>query len=398
MTLAAVVLLAAAAGLLGSCAPSGPPSSGPPSSGPRIAIAKWFDNHAAAISITYDGWPDPMAPVDDLAADLGLMLDYQLVTQRYVKRDDLPDWVEHDLTDLIPHAVPGVVLDHVADHPSALLPPGFSYFGHGHWHVDHDTLTYAQAYESFRLCFEFMERMGLKPVAYAYPRGGGTKTEVQRALADAGFLAGRLGEGAFPYIVPDAETAPQNWYGLPTVVMESYDFQQCDGCINDTAELTPILDTALERTAWIIPMYHSIGRSGWGFYRFEDFRRDMQAVADRDFWAASMNDVALYIRERETAAAAMDTTEQDGVTTAIRVTLSDGLDNDRFDQPLTLIFTPPADWRGRPVRVTQNGRLVDWVFPDTETVLVSLPPDEEPYVLEPFHDPHSGAGAKPAGE
>ena len=77
------------------------------------------------------------------------------------------------------------------------------------------------------------------------------------------------------------------------------------------------------------------------------------------------------------------------MTTAISVTLSDGLDNDRFDQPLTLIVTPPADWRGRPVRVTQNGRHVEWIFPDAETaqtVLVSLPPDEESFVLEPFRN------------
>ncbi len=85
----------------------------------------------------------------------------------------------------------------------------------------------------------------------------------------------------------------------------------------------------------------------------------------------------------------MDATEQDGVTTAISVTLSDGLDNDRFDQSLTLIVTPPADWRGRLVRVTQNGRHVEWIFPDAETaqtVLVSLPPNEESFVLEPFRN------------
>ena len=77
------------------------------------------------------------------------------------------------------------------------------------------------------------------------------------------------------------------------------------------------------------------------------------------------------------------------MTTAISVTLSDGLDNDRFDQPLALIVTPPADWCGRLVRVTQNGRHVEWIFPDAETaqtVLVSLPPNEESFVLEPFRN------------
>ena len=209
--LVTVALLAATAGCLDA---RQRPGDDPGAAGPRVAVAKWFDNHAAAISITYDDWPDPAWPVDDLASHLGLALDYELVTQRHVRREELPALgVEHDLTDLIPDVVPGVVFDYVPDHPSAALPAGGSYFGHGHWHVDHDVLTYDQAYESFRLCFEIMERLGLAPVAYGYPRGGGSKADVKRALADAGFLAGRLSGGSSPYIVPGAEKTPENWYG-----------------------------------------------------------------------------------------------------------------------------------------------------------------------------------------
>ena len=43
--------------------------------------------------------------------------------------------------------------------------------------------------------------------------------------------------------------------------------------------------------------------------------------------------------------------------------LSDGLDNERFDQPLTLIFTLPPEWVGQPVHITQNERHIDWIFP-----------------------------------
>ncbi len=354
-----------------------------------IAIAKWFDNHAGAISITYDDWPDANHPVDDFVLDMGLVLDFEMVTQGY--SDQVPDWVEHDLTELIPHAVPGVVLskfeDQLIESNLALTAHGFGFYGHGHWHVNHDVLTYAQAYDSFRLCFEVMRTLGLKPVAYAYPRGAGRKEETRRALADAGFLSGRLAEpaGQSPYIVPDAATTPEDWFLLPALTMESYDFQQCDGCINNTEELLPFLDAAIEKTAWIIPMYHNIGRTtGWGPYGWEDFQEDVRAIAARDFWVAPMNDVVLYIREREKAVVEMEATERDGTTEQIHLNLSDGLDNERFDQPLTLIFTPPPDWAGLPVHVTQGGRHIDWIFPQAgEATTFSLLPDERPYILKP---------------
>ena len=357
---------------------------------PRISIAKWFDDHAAAISITYDSAPSVRRLVDDFVLEQGLVLDYEMVTQIYAG-GQIPDWVKNDLTKLIPDVVPGRVFNQLSDYRIAsnlsLTSYGFGFFGHGHWHVNHDVLTYAQAFDSFRLCFEVMEKLGLKPVAYGYPHGAGDEEETQRALADAGFLAGRAAStpsGQLPYIVPDSAMTPANWFYLPALYMESYDFQQCEHCINNTEELVPILDTALEQTAWIISMYHNIGRyEGWGFYRWDDFRQDMQAIAARDFWVAPMNDIVLYIREREKAVVEMETMEQDGRTEQIRVTLSDGLDNERFDQPLTLMFTPPPDWAGRPVHIAQNGQHVDWIFPDAETVLVSLRPNEAPYILKP---------------
>ena len=373
-------------------------ASEPPPAAPALTIAKWFDDHAAAISITYDGVSGAPNRIDELVLDEGLVLDYEIVTQRYL--DQVPDWVEHDLTELVPDVVPGDIYQPMTDaaieHSLSLTAHGFGFFGHGHWHVDHDALTYAQAYDSFRLCFEVMEDLGLEPVAYAYPRGAGGEAETQQALADAGFLAGRLSFpalGQTPYIVPEAATAPENWFFLPGLTMESIRFRECEWCINDTSELVPILDQALARTAWIIPVYHNIGRgAGWGFYEWEDFEGDVRAIAARDFWVAPMNDVVLYLRERERAEAAMQEApmqviERDGLTRRIAFVLADGLDDDRFDQPLTLRFRRPADWFGAPLEVTQNGRLVARIAAFAETAAISLPPNEEPYVVQPSHPP-----------
>ena len=391
------VLVNATLGLHWSCAWAAAPA---PSSAPALSIAKWFDNRSAAVSITYDAPPRPDSPVDGLASELGLVLDYEMVTQRHIDR--VPDWVEHDLTELVGRTVPGKLKKRAEErhieYGRRLVAQGFGYFGHGHWHVVHDALTYAQALDSFRLCFRVMEQLRLKLVAYGYPGGSGHEEETQRALAEAGFLAGRLAglqHGQSPYIAPHSAKAPENWFYLPALAMDG-DHRRCPDCINNTEELLSILDTALERKAWVIPVYHKIGRDGkaQASYPWQRFEKDMRAIAERDFWVAPMNDVVLYLREREKAEATLEAVAENGLTRRIEVVLADGLDNDRFDQPLTLILNPPSDWDGLPVSITQNGRLVDWVFADGRTVLISLLPNEAPYILRPWRSaPNSAAPA-----
>ena len=137
--------------------------------------------------------------------------------------------------------------------------------------------------------------------------------------------------------------------------MQSIEFEGCDNCINDNDELTPILDEALARTAWVILTYHSIGQRHWGWYDWDEFRKDVQSIAARDFWTASMNDITLYVRERENAVITVEPVEGSAGTESIEITLSDGLDNVRFNQPLTILFDQPTDWVGRPFTVSQNG-------------------------------------------
>lgn len=373
-----------------------------PSSGPEIAIAKWFDNATAAISITYDANSYTAPEINRFVAEQGMVLDYELISRRFWEQP-LPDWIDHDLMRRISRGGGmesyAMASDAEIEHLAVQTAAGMGYFGHGHWHVNHDALTYDEAYQSFRLCYEIMEGLGLPPVAYGYPRGAGHEPETQQAVADAGFLAARLGSQgsrirflparlaglADPYIVPDADVAPENWYALPTVIMESYDFQQCDICTNNTRELIPILDGTLKKTAWTILMYHSIDNyAGYGYYEWNDFRNDMRAIAERDFWVAPMNQVVLYVREREKATVEMDVVERSGLTERIVLTLSDGLDNARFNQPLSLLLTPPADWVGMPVRITPSGQDVGWrAWPNVDGVLlVSVPPNGKPYLVE----------------
>lgn len=365
------VLVALAAALLACTVTAAPEAT--PAAPLNAVIAKWHNNHTAAISINYDivARRDIVAEVNDYALEQGVVLDYELVTG-YPYDGDKP-------------VFSGPADAKLAYLKSELLPQGFGYFGHGHNHINHDELSYGEALESFQTCYAVMEDWGLKPVAYAYPRNGGQERETQQALAAAGFLSGRLittRERDF-YHLADSELAPENWFALGSVEMQSLEFDNCGACVNDNGELVPILDQALELGAWVILTYHNIGRpEGWGWYDGEEFRKDVRAVAGRDFWNAPLNDITLYARERERAAIAI--TAIGNYRTAagyVELTLADGLDNGRFDQPLTVLFEQPAEWVGKTFTVAQDDIVVGEFRFDTRRAMISLLPNERPYTL-----------------
>ena len=338
----------------------------------NASIAKWFDNHAAAISITNDDWPIPgrEPDIDSYVLEQGLVMGYEVVTGNSFHGERIFSGPEDE---------------RIAYLMSELVPRGFSYFGHGHDHIDHDELSYEEALESFQANYDTMIDWGMKPVAYAYPRSAGHEAETQRALEASGFLSGRL-QTLDPekfYNIPGSQPAPDNWFGLQALEMQSIEFEGCDGCINDNDELTPVLDKALARTAWVILTYHSIGQTHWGWYDWGEFRKDVQSIAARDFWTASMNDITLYVRERENAVITVEVIEGSAGTESIEITLSDGLDNVRFNHPLTILFDQPTDWVGRPFTVSQDGELLAELVFDTAAAMLSLKPNERPYTLLP---------------
>ena len=372
-TLGAAALLLGVIVLAVGCQGRTPTLAPTPTPAPLNAtVAKWFDNHTAAISITNDDWPirgrEP--DIDGYVLEQGLIMGYEVTTGNSFNGDPIFSGPEDE---------------RIAYLMSELVPQGFSYFGHGHNHVDHDVLSYEEALESFQANYDTMIEWGMTPVAYAYPRSAGHEAETQQALADAGFLSGRLvsRDASDAYNIPWNQRAPDNWFGLISMEMQSIEFEGCGNCTNNNAELTPILDEALARTAWVILTYHSIGQRYWGWYAWDEFRKDVQSIVARDFWTASMNDITLYVRERENVALLVEPVKGGAGTESIAITLSDGLDNVRFNHPLTVLFDQPADWVGRPFTVTQDGETLTELVFDTEAVMLSLLPNERPYLLRP---------------
>jgi len=328
-------------------------------------IQKWYDGHTAAVSITNDNGTPSMETekeVQDFLLSENIRVDYELVTENYLQDSAALNFLLQ------------------------IVKNGFGYFGHGHKHINHDALSYDESYNSFKTCYETMKQFGLKPVAYAYPGGWGYHLRTRTALAEAGFLCGRKFEQLDhknPFIVPDTLSEPKDWFALPTLVMQSYRYDACYACINNTSELIPYLNECLEKTAWLILTYHSIGfYDGYGFYEIEDFKTDMLAVKARDFWNVSMNRAVLYLKEKKNAGLTVKWIKNkfDDVEKII-INLDDNLPDDYFDQPLTISFDIPDNWINRELSLYINGDPVDHFSFNSSKAKISVIPTETSYEL-----------------
>lgn len=327
----------------------------------HVQVAKWPENRAGAISITYDGWAmgDAGRAARQILENRGLRTDYEMVTATY---DEHPEMGAFLL--------------------GKLLPAGYGYFGHGHTHINHDAASYNEALKSFRTCYEEMKKMGLNPIAYAYPYGAGREEKTMRALKDSGFLSGRWHDSkdsVFPYVTPGNQLVPEKWFGLPCLVMQDLHAKGESRVCNNHRELLPYLRYAREHRAWLILTYHSIGDpDSYGFYSLEEFRKDADAISKSDFHAGSMNQITAYMYERNQAQLALSQLS-DG---RFELVLSDGLPNARFSVPLTLVVHWPKQMQGKWFRFSKNGKLLMNGWCKDSPTLVNVMPDEKSFQVE----------------
>ncbi len=333
---------------------------------PDPVIAKWYNNCSAAISLTYDdGRPKSRVNevVNKFVLENGLTMDYELVTYNYIHKPKLKE-------NLL----------------ERMIPAGLGYFGHGHTHVNHDRLSYEEALKSFKQCYDAMREFGLKPVAFAYPYGAGKEAKTKKALGEAGFLSGRLHFSEkmnTPYIVPGLLTEPDDWFGLPTLVMQDYVFNHCKRCVNNNEQLVPYLDEAIREKAWIILTYHAIGnKKKYGFFQYDEFQKNIYAIKERNFWNASLNAITLYIRERLNAIVKIVPIFNHHKVEEMHITVSDNLPNNIYDQPLTVMFHIPKEWVNETIALVEKGQTVKTYVYLSIDVMISLQPDETVRILK----------------
>lgn len=327
-------------------------------------IAKWYQNKQAAISITYDTGAIESPTVQGTTQDVlsrGLTYDFEFVNTSL--------WASK--------------IDYIMDF---CIPNNIQFFGHGARHINHDALTYEEVFASATICADTMSALGLKVVSFAYPGGFGHEEETQRAVRDGGFYSARNHhpkDHKNPYIMPDSASAPTNWFSLPSLVMQDIEYAQNEWAINNTEDLIPFLDRTLSKKAWLILTYHAIGSPppAYGFYNLQNFLSDLDAIQERDFWNASMNDITAYTYERAAAVVWDSVTHNDSEIDEILLRLEDNLDDYTFDHELTLNIILPDTWRGSAIHIIEDGEITDVMSVDSSMVSVNLLPNNQIYTI-----------------
>ncbi|GJQ61347.1 MAG: hypothetical protein SCALA702_04000 [Melioribacteraceae bacterium] len=325
-----------------------------------ISVAKWFNNHTAAITLTYDasiGNISRTMLAVDAVIERDMIMDLEMVTAKYSEPENAH------------------YLDFIRDE---MIPKGIGFFGHGHEHINHDELGYKDAYNSFSLCYELMSNWGLNPVTYAYPHARGYKGTTQLAVKRAGFIAARgytLDEDEF-LICPNEKTEPENWFYLPCVGMaKEYEYW-----VQSNTELTPHLQRAVDNTAWIMLMYHSVGMPEVsGYYDLDEFETDLETIKSMDFWCDHMDNITLYIYEKNSFYYLTEYMGVSGDKTRYRITFGDGFAEEIYSQPLTINLSFKDDYKFSTLEMNpsaESGRLYSI---ENNKVSINVIPDETTY-------------------
>ena len=324
-----------------------------------IEVKKWYNDYKGAVTITYDsGWRHSIRNTVEEVINRNMHMDLELVTSNY---DDETgsQYIEEMKRDLIPN--------------------GIHFFGHGHEHINHDELTYEEAYQSFKTCYDLMESWELPPLVYAYPGARGYNSSTQQACQDAGFISAR-GYTKEPdefYICPDSIQEPDNWFYLPSIPIA----QKNDGFVHTHTELVNYLDTALEKSAWVIIMYHAIGvEDSFGYYPYEDFVSDLDYIDKSGFWNVNYDSIVVYIKERNSFHVNYERLFESEDTLSYSAQFCDDKDNNIFNHPLTLQLAYNGDCENYKIESEAEGVVFSGKFVDGIAYINQIP-DEKTYTI-----------------
>lgn len=288
--------------------------------------AKWYNNHSGAVSVTFDIPVLTCRDAVNAVADRGLTVALEMATFYFQsKNKDYFRYIEY------------------------YWERGASFFGHGNRHLYYDTLSYETTFTEVDGCHKFMEEWNFPlPYAYAYPYGAGYKASTQKAVEDAGFICARaigynpnevatnLGQidQESLFICPDKQKLPQNWFCLPAVCVA----KNVPNWTNNNAAMVALLQENLNKTAWLILMYHSIGlKNEVTYYPMDDFTKDLDFLVQSNTWVANMDVVARYIKERNNCKIFTDIVERTDDTCIIEHSAIDTVNTPYEKIPLTFV-------------------------------------------------------------
>gem|GEM_PF-3052333 len=139
----------------------------------------------------------------------------------------------------------------------------------------------------------------------------------------------------------DLNAPPYNFYGL----------RAC-GTSRTVSQMKAMADAAEEQGKWLISYFHALDGTNSRDWTINMFTTYLDYLKSKDLWVGTLSSVVKYIKEREAATLALISGSDDQIV----VNLTDTLDDDIFDEPLTIRSEVPPNWTN--VVIQQGGDTV----------------------------------------
>lgn len=303
-------------------------------------IARWYGFKQASCSLTFDdGTLDQYVLALPELAKRNLKATFFLIT-KYVRRGY---WIDS-----------GIRRELFSwDQAREIYHAGHEIGSHTKTHADmtkKETNVKRELKDSYDKIKGELHITGGLTLAWAYWRS----TEESRQLASRYYIAARSGSGVLEsYVDKNGEDifwTREGFYSINSFGIRSKEF------VKPWEWYCSRMYTA---GGWFVLNFHGIAGSGikrewlgWEPLTLQDFRYVLDYVTQEGFWIAPFGTVARYARERESAMIFLLA----GSDSEVVFTVEDGLDDDVYDQPLSLEAIVPRSWHE--VEVTQGGRAI----------------------------------------
>ncbi len=311
----------------------------------KYQLARWLDNKPAVVTYTFDDNDANQLPV---ALPLFDEYNYKVTFFALTRANWRPiDWEGLKAAVENGHEV-GV---HTATHP------------------DLTTLTVEQQREEYEFAIEDIKNNipGYNPLTVAYPYCNIGDSDLVSEL----FIAGRICSGQV------IGGSPSDFNLLSSMVAGSESSIQRDRDFNGRA------DDAARAKGWTVFLLHGIDDDGgYSPVASRELADHLEYMNENEatFWVATFVDVVKYIKSRDAASV----TEVSADENEIVVQVSDSLDREIYDQPVTVMREIPEGWDS--VSVSQNGKAVPTGTTEIRTTRYSwftVMPDSGDIILEP---------------
>ena len=172
------------------------------------------------------------------------------------------------------------------------------------------------------------------------------------------------------------KTTPADFYNISSIICGE------SGSVKTTANFIARNESAASIKGWCVYLIHGIdGDGGYSSLNSGILRESLEYLdANRQkYWVATFGNAVRYIRERNSVSVA-ETASGD---TSVQVEVSDTLDNEIYNYPVSIRRTLPQGWEGATVvqdQQTVPSRVVDRggelfvefdIVPDAGTVLIT---------------------------